>query len=81
VECSQCHRVEKVSVRIAQTLVDLTQKHGHEIPLTRNDIARLAGTTVETTIRMMNRFKREGITSGKKGLITILDVKKLQSVS
>ena len=68
-------RVEK---RIASTLMNLAGKiniegkKNIELHLTRKDIASMVGTTIETTIRIMSRFQKEGIIESKKGFITIL---------
>lgn len=68
-------RVEK---RIAAILINLAGKinvegkKNIELHLTRKDIASMVGTTIETTIRIMSRFQKEGIIESKKGYITIL---------
>ena len=78
VECGHCHRVDRVSVRIARTLLDLSLKHQDVIPLTKWDIARLSGTTVETTIRVMAEMKKKKAIAGAKEAIKILDFDKLR---
>ena len=68
-------RVEK---RIASTLMNLASKinmegkKNIELHLTRKDIASMVGTTIETTIRIMSRFQKDGIIESKKGYISIL---------
>ena len=37
------------------------------VPLTRQDLADMAGTTIETAIRMLSRFQTEGLVSTRKG--------------
>lgn len=74
-EAALTARVEK---RIASTLIKLasmgTAEGGKHIDLhlTRKDIANMVGTTIETTIRIMSRFQKEGIIESTKGGITIL---------
>ena len=41
--------------------------------MTRKDLAEAAGTTVETSIRVLRSFQREGIIQGRVGRITLLD--------
>ena len=43
-----------------------------DLPLTRKDIANMVGTTIETAIRVMSKFQKEGIIESAKGSITIL---------
>jgi len=78
VECGHCRRIDRVPLRIMQTLVDLHAKHGPEIPLTKRDVARLSGTTVETVIRVMARMKTRQLVSGRKGMIVVPDPEKLR---
>ncbi len=74
-EAALTTRVEK---RIANTLIKLAgtgeAKTGRNINLhlTRKDIANMVGTTIETTIRIMSRFQKEGIIESTKEGITIL---------
>ena len=41
--------------------------------VTRRDLAEAAGTTVETAIRVLRRFEREGIVRGEVGRLEVLD--------
>ena len=67
-----------VEKRIANTLMKLASigdsKGGTNINLhlTRKDIANMVGTTIETAIRVMSRFQKEGIVESTKDGITIL---------
>lgn len=79
---------EKVEGRIASLLLDLSkkigkEKDGHliiEAPITRQDIAEMAGTTVETAIRVISKWKKEGIVNTERGKIEILDVDYLEDL-
>ncbi|MBI5043048.1 MAG: Crp/Fnr family transcriptional regulator [Nitrospirae bacterium] len=81
--------VERVERRIAAILLKLTEKAGEKdekgirlnMHLTRQDIAEMAGTTVETAIRVMSRFKKEGVVKSYEGKIVILDLKRLSEIS
>ncbi|MCX5717305.1 MAG: Crp/Fnr family transcriptional regulator [Nitrospirae bacterium] len=80
--------VEKVESRIASLLIKLADKAGSktdnavaiDMKLTKQDIAEMVGTTVETSIRTMSKFKKLGIVSEKSGEIVIKDLAKLKSL-
>jgi CRP/FNR family transcriptional regulator len=68
--------------RLASTLIELGERFGDEmedgstlIPLrlTRAELAALVGTTVETTIRTLSRWSREGLVSTVDGGLTVHD--------
>jgi CRP/FNR family transcriptional regulator len=68
--------------RLASTIIDLGERFGDEmedgstlIPLrlTRAELAALVGTTVETTIRTLSRWSREGLVSTVDGGLTVHD--------
>jgi len=44
-----------------------------ELSLTRQDIAEMAGTTVETAIRTMSKFRKKGLVQTKRGRVIILE--------
>ncbi len=72
---------ERVEQRIARILLMLSSKLGTVIPLTRQEVADMAGTTTETAIRVMSRLKSGGIIRSVRGRITILDMAKLRLLS
>jgi len=80
--------IEKVESRIASLLIKLADKAGTkidgsaviDIKLTKQDIAEMVGTTVETSIRTMSKLKKLGIVSEKSGKITIKDINKLKAL-
>ena len=72
---------ERVEQRIAGILVMLSSKFGPELPFTRREIADMAGSTIETTIRTMTRFKEKGIIKSARGSLTILDKNGLQIIA
>src|SRR2546430_5196131 len=68
--------------RLASTLIELGERFGDEmedgttlIPLrlTRAELAALVGTTVETTIRTLSRWSREGLVATVDGGLTVRD--------
>jgi len=80
--------VEKVEGRIATLILELVDKIGKKeddnvainAPITRQDIAEMAGTTVETAIRIISRWKKEGILDTERGKIEIFDIDYLQDL-
>lgn len=72
--------VERVERRIARVLLKLAAATGHRTQegivigatVTRQDIADMTGTTVETAIRVMSRFAKRGIIRSRRGRITLL---------
>ena len=80
--------MERVEWRIARVLLILSRKAGTmeadgvsiDLPLTRQDIADMAATTVETTIRVLSNFKKLGLVDTEKGKIILRDKKKLEEM-
>lgn len=72
---------ERVEQRLYRTLLMLSAKLGATLPFTRQEIADMAGTTIETTIRVMSRLKDRGIIRSTRGKITIVDETKLRLLS
>lgn len=58
-----------VEERLAAVLLILVDSYGKRdseglhllVPLTRQDLSEMAGTTVESTIRVMSRWQKQGI--------------------
>jgi CRP/FNR family transcriptional regulator len=65
--------------RLAQALLKSTR--GGEARVTRRDLADSAGTTVETAIRTLRRFEKDGLIRGAVGLIHVLDETGLQAIA
>jgi CRP/FNR family transcriptional regulator len=72
VEAKACLVHDPVERRVAQALLTLQKKFGDTIPMTRQEIAELAGTTVETAIRTIGRFQQEGWIRSSRGKIHLL---------
>jgi len=79
--------LQKVESRIAALLLKLADKSGLkskqgevviDMKLTKQDIAEMVGTTVETAIRVMSKFKKSGYISEKDGRIVIENPEALQ---
>jgi CRP/FNR family transcriptional regulator, nitrogen oxide reductase regulator len=69
--------IEDVPKRIAGALVYLFEKFGPEIPESRVTLAKLAGTTVESAIRMSRQLVEARIIATERGKIQILSPKDL----
>ncbi len=80
--------VDRVEQRIANILLKLAEKLGTpgeggtilNLSITRQDLADMAGTTVETTIRVMSRFTKANIIKTVSGKIVLLDRELLQQI-
>jgi CRP-like cAMP-binding protein len=71
--------LEEARVRIAQVLLYLHGKFGRIIPETRATVAELAGTSVETAIRITNRLSQRGILATGRGRVEILSMTGLRA--
>jgi CRP-like cAMP-binding protein len=74
-----------VEERLAAVLFILADSYGArdengihlQVPLTRQDLSEMAGTTVETTIRVMSRWQKQGVLKTDSKVISILDESRL----
>lgn len=83
--------VDRVEQRIARALLRLKDLGGVPSPegegvmidihLTRQDIAEMTGTTVETAIRVMSRFRKAGLTKNYKGRTILLQIDGLEEIA
>jgi CRP-like cAMP-binding protein len=73
--------VEKVDLRVSNVLFMLSSKFGTTLSLTCRDIADIAGTTTESTIRVIGKLKKEGILKSHREKIEILDPVRLRESS
>jgi CRP/FNR family transcriptional regulator len=82
--------VGKVDHRIAKVMLKLAEKIGEEqadgrlfmdIALSRQDIADLTGTTIETAIRTMSRFAKQNLLETTKTSILIKDPTALNDIA
>ena len=61
-----------VEQRVASVLLRLDEDFGTTLPVTRREIANLAGTTVETAIRVTNQMRRENLLLMRRGQIILV---------
>ena len=81
--------LERVEARIAALLLKLAGKVGIatkdgtviDMRLTKQDVADMVGTTVETSIRTFSKFKKAGLLTDKDSKIVILDKEGLGAFS
>jgi len=78
-----------VEQRIASALVRLAHKLGEQkqeglliqLPFSRQDLAAMTGTTVETVSRVMSRFSGEGLISTGRKWVSIDDLNGLEAIA
>jgi CRP/FNR family transcriptional regulator len=81
--------VERVEQRIARVLLKLAESAGSdapegrviEMPLTRQDVADMTGTTVETAIRVMSKFRRSGLIRTRRGKVVLVEISQLTDIA
>lgn len=75
---------DSVRKKVSESLLMLKERYGDEnkgnfsFPISREDLAHLAGTATETLIRTLTDFRDEGIVRIKGSTITILDEARLR---
>ena len=81
--------VDPVEARLAATLLRLAQRDGQRekrglaLPfhLTRQSLADMCGTTVETTIRVISRWTRDGLVLDDDARLIVADVERLRAIA
>ena len=73
--------VDRVDQRLVKILYMLSSKFGNTLNFTAEEIADLAGTTIETTFRVMSQLRNSGIIHTARGKIVILDETMLYNLS
>jgi CRP-like cAMP-binding protein len=71
-----------VERRIASVLLKLSEKLGEahdeglliQVPLARQDLADMAGTTVESASRVMSQFQKQGLIRSGRQWVAITDL-------
>jgi CRP/FNR family transcriptional regulator len=81
---------ERVERRMAFILLKMARVCGRPDPqgtvlsvaLSRQDLADMSGTTIETAVRMMSRFQAEGLVVTRRGgQLVLLDQARLQAIA
>lgn len=86
--------VEKVERRVARVLLRMANTAGERleeagtpgavritVPLSRQDIADMAGTVIETAIRTLSKFQRQGLLETREGHIVLLNPHELVAIA
>lgn len=81
--------VSPVEGRIAHVLLVLSEKFGKEsevglliqVPLAREDLASMAGTTPESASRVMSQFQKEGLVDAGRQWVAVLDRARLEAIA
>jgi CRP/FNR family transcriptional regulator len=69
---------EPVAKRVARALLDLSQRTGKTLTMTKREIGELVGTSVETSIRTLSAFEKKHWISSTRGEIRLLDTAKIK---
>lgn len=80
---------QPVEQRLAYILLQLAEKLGEEkdvgtliqMPLSRADLAGMAGTTVETASRIMSHFQKEGLINSGRRWVAVAERERLAEVA
>jgi CRP-like cAMP-binding protein len=81
--------VYTIEQRIAATLIRVAKKLGEQkqigmliqIPFSRQDLAAMTGTTIETVSRVMSRFSAEGLISTGRKWVAVNDLERLEEMA
>lgn len=80
-----CLTYKQAYGRLADILLCLTEKifkqNNFSLPLSRKDIAELAGMSSETAVRMLKKFAEDGLIKMEGKHIEIIDAARLQHIS
>lgn len=69
-----------VEQRVAFVLLRLRSAFGNTLPITHHELARMAGTRWETSIRTLSSMKRHGLVASSRGRVTILAPRVLRAM-
>lgn len=80
------HSVER---RIASALLKLAEKLGEpqqeglliQVPLSRQDLAEMTGTTIETASRVMSQFQKDSLIRSGRQWVAITDMARLSAIA
>jgi CRP-like cAMP-binding protein len=69
-----------VEQRLAYALLRLRASFGKTIPITHQELSRMAGTRWETSIRTLSRMKHKGWIASSRGKVTLLRPQQLSAL-
>ena len=82
--------VEKVERRVARVVLRMANTAGERlddgtvrisVPLSRQDVADMAGTVIETAIRALSKFQKQGLIETRDGHIVLLEAHRLVAIA
>jgi CRP-like cAMP-binding protein len=82
--------VEKVERRVARVVLRMANTAGERledgsvrisVPLSRQDVADMAGTVIETAIRALSKFQKQGLIETRDGHIILLQAHRLVAIA
>ena len=82
--------VEKVERRVARVVLRMANTAGERlddgtvrisVPLSRQDVADMAGTVIETAIRALSKFQKQGLIETRAGYIVLLEAHRLVAIA
>ena len=82
--------VEKVERRVARVVLRMANTAGERlddgtvrisVPLSRQDVADMAGTVIETAIRALSLFQKQGLIETREGHIVLLEAHRLVAIA
>ncbi len=82
--------VERVERRVARVVLRMANTAGERldngavritVPLSRQDIADMAGTVIETAIRALSKFQKQGLVETREGHIVLLKPHQLVAIA
>jgi CRP-like cAMP-binding protein len=79
--CEGCGVPDDATAKLAARILIMYRKFGEDIPLTRRELGELAGTTVETAIRVLKEFERSGWVSLARGKVRVCDPTALEATA
>ena len=71
---------KRVDQRLLRVLYTLNKKFGAVLNFTSSELAELAGTTGESTLRAMGRLRKMGIVETGRGVVRIVEPDKLENL-
>jgi CRP/FNR family transcriptional regulator, nitrogen oxide reductase regulator len=80
---------QEVARRVAHTLLGLAREAGREVeagvlidfPITRQDIAEMAGTTLHTVSRILSAWEQEGLVESGRQRVLLRDLERIRAIA
>ncbi len=72
---------EPVPQRVVRTILRLRDQFGATIPVTHRELAQMSWTTTDSAIRAVRTLKRRGVVRGRRGQLTIHNLRALTALA